>query len=370
MCGDSFSSFLQSDFDGDKQVRVLSVAFRNSQKSAAPPKSGKKKSKSSGSRRGNVGPFRGRPRDSYPEEDDYFEHSHPAPREFLFAWFFVKVSTSVAWSWCFLVFSTALLWRREVVSWMMASPECLDLKSAVGSGVFLPAWEKIIYDAFYTFGSRGRVLLRFCGTSSIWRPPEPLSDHVPLSGSLFGRNSVPAGEGGDRRNSRSPPSLFFAGVCGTQVFGLFENDSLEVNQSLFGQVPFSDGSSINLPSFFESGRRRSLPGSSRRLLSFLSIHVLGIVWGCLSGQVLPVQGSSLWAAPRSSVFTRNFRWSWRIFEDRVFVFSLFWTAVSWSRSRRFCCWIFRGFCSARLKISSFSSSGRFQNSSRLTLRLF
>ena len=268
MCGDSFSSFLQSDFDGDKQVRVLSVAFRNSQKSAAPPKSGKKKSKSSGSRRGNVGPFRGRPRDSYPEEDDYFEHSHPAPREFLFAWFFVKVSTSVAWSWCFLVFSTALLWRREVVSWMMASPECLDLKSAVGSGVFLPAWEKIIYDAFYTFGSRGRVLLRFCGTSSIWRPPEPLSDHVPLSGSLFGRNSVPAGEGGDRRNSRSPPSLFFAGVCGTQVFGLFENDSLEVNQSLFGQVPFSDGSSINLPSFFESGRRRSLPGSSRRLLSF------------------------------------------------------------------------------------------------------
>ena len=144
----------------------------------------------------------------------------------------------------------------------------------------------------------------------------------------------------------------------------------EVNQSLFGQVPFSDGSSINLPSFFESGRRRSLPGSSRRLLSFLSIHVLGIVWGCLSGQVLPVQGSSLWAAPRSSVFTRNFRWSWRIFEDRVFVFSLFWTAVSWSRSRRFCCWIFRGFCSARLKISSFSSSGRFQNSSRLTLRLF
>ena len=148
MCGDSFSSFHQSDFDGEKQVRVLSVAFRNSQKSAAPPKSGKKKSKSSGSRRGNVGPFRGRPRDSYPEEDDYFEHSHPAPREFLFAWFFVKVSTPVAWSWCFLVFSTALLWRREVVSWMMASPECLDLKSAVGSGVFLPAWEKIIYDAF------------------------------------------------------------------------------------------------------------------------------------------------------------------------------------------------------------------------------
>ena len=77
-----------------------------------------------------------------------------------------------------------------------------------------------------------------------------------------------AGEGGDRRNSRSPPSLFFAGVCGTQVFGLFENDSLEVNLSLFGQVPFSDGSSTNLPSFFESGRRRSLPGSSRRLLSF------------------------------------------------------------------------------------------------------
>ena len=29
----------------------------------------------------------------------------------------------------------------------------------------------------FTFGSRGRVLLRFCGTSSIWRPPEPLSDH-------------------------------------------------------------------------------------------------------------------------------------------------------------------------------------------------
>ena len=81
LCGDSFSSLLQSEIDGDKQARDLSVAFRNSQKPAAPPKSGKKKSKSSGSRRGNVGPPRGRPRDSYPAEDDYFEHGHPAPRD-------------------------------------------------------------------------------------------------------------------------------------------------------------------------------------------------------------------------------------------------------------------------------------------------
>ena len=81
LCGDSFSSLLQSEIDGDKQARELSVAFRNSQKPTVPPKSGKKKSKSSGSRRGNVGPPRGRPRDFYPAEDDYFEHGRPPPRD-------------------------------------------------------------------------------------------------------------------------------------------------------------------------------------------------------------------------------------------------------------------------------------------------
>ena len=161
---------------------------------------------------------------------------------------------------------------------------------------------------FCTFSSRGRVLHRYCGTSSKWRPPEPLSDHVPsFSGTHFGRNSVPAGEGGDRRSSRSPASLFVAGVCDTQALGLFENDSQhEANQSSFGQVPFSDGSSVNHPSFFESGRRRGLPGSSRRLLSYSYPSTFSGSSGvCLSGQVLPVQGSSLWAAPRSSDFHEN-----------------------------------------------------------------
>ena len=54
--------------------------------------SGKKKSKSSGSRRGNVGRLKSRPQDSYPAEDDYFEHGHPAPRDVpfrAFSWFFV-----------------------------------------------------------------------------------------------------------------------------------------------------------------------------------------------------------------------------------------------------------------------------------------
>ena len=84
LCGDSFSSLLQSEIDGEKQARDLSVAFREAQKPAASSKSGKKKSKSSGSRRGNVGPPRSRPRGSYPAEDEYFDRDHPSSRDVQF----------------------------------------------------------------------------------------------------------------------------------------------------------------------------------------------------------------------------------------------------------------------------------------------
>ena len=140
----------------------------------------------------------------------------------------------------------------------------VDFPRALGSQVggrlwgFLPAWEEITYDAFVLSVVREGFFIRYCGTSSSWRPPEPLSDHVPsFSGTLFGRISVPARGGGDRRTSRSPASLFVAGVCDTQALGLLAIDSLfEANQSSFGKVSFPDGSSDIHPSCFESGRRR------------------------------------------------------------------------------------------------------------------
>ena len=51
----------------------------------------------------------------------------------------------------------------------------------------------------------------------------------------------------------------------------------------------------------------------------------------------------LGCAPLLEISRESCRRSWRIYEDGVFVFSPFWTTGSWSRSRRFCCWIIYGF---------------------------
>ena len=64
----------------------------------------------------------------------------------------------------------------------------------------------------FTFGSRGRVLLRFCGTSSIWRPPEPLSDHVPSFQVHFSAEIVSLLEKGAIEEIRDHPLLCFSPV--------------------------------------------------------------------------------------------------------------------------------------------------------------
>ena len=87
------------------------------------------------------------------------------------------------------------------------------------------------------------------------------------------RISVPARGGGDRRTSRSPASLFVAGVCDTQALGLLAIDSLlEANQSSFGKVSFPDGSSDIHPSCFESGRRRVFFLDLRDAYFLIPIH--------------------------------------------------------------------------------------------------
>ena len=88
------------------------------------------------------------------------------------------------------------------------------LGSQVGGRLrgFLPAWEKITYDAFVLSVVAGRVLLRYCGTSSKWRPPEPLSDHVPSFQEHFSAEIVSLLEKGAIEEVRDHPRLCLSPV--------------------------------------------------------------------------------------------------------------------------------------------------------------
>ena len=158
---------------------------------------------------------------------------------------------------------------------------------------------------FCSVGGARRVLHRYCGTSAEWRPPEPLSDHVPsFSESHFLRNRVSVRKGGNRRSRRSPVSLFVAGVRDSQALGFFKNDSQhEADQPSSGKGSFPNGSSGNHPSVVESSRRRGFFGSSRRLFSYTDTSaVAGPSGVCLPGQILPIQSAPVRVAPCSSDF--------------------------------------------------------------------
>ena len=132
--------------------------------------SGKKKSKSSGSRRGNVGRFKSRPQDSYPAEDDSFEHGHPAPRDASVSRLLVVLRLSLDLRGVVVVVSSR---HRQPFRgggkslrgcWLPPSAWVSGRRSAPG---FLPAWEEITYDAFVLSVVReGFFLFRYCGTSS------------------------------------------------------------------------------------------------------------------------------------------------------------------------------------------------------------
>ena len=81
LCGDSFTTLLQAEIDGEKQARDLSVAFREVQKPVPSSRPRKKSSKSSGSSRKNVGQSKGRPQDWYPVEEEYQDRGRPSSRD-------------------------------------------------------------------------------------------------------------------------------------------------------------------------------------------------------------------------------------------------------------------------------------------------
>ncbi|XP_030834672.1 uncharacterized protein LOC115921380 [Strongylocentrotus purpuratus] len=81
LCGDSFTTLLQAEIDGEKQARDLSVAFRDVQKPVPSSRPRRKSSKSSGSSRKNVGQSKGRPQDWYPVEEEYQDRGRPSSRD-------------------------------------------------------------------------------------------------------------------------------------------------------------------------------------------------------------------------------------------------------------------------------------------------